>query len=116
MEELEKKDPEGADIVTLPDDTKDVGDDTIFKGLRCEESGRVFNITKGELAYLRTHDIPLPRFYPDVRTMRRMQKLFYVTPRTIQCFLCGKEISSYFPPEWGYKKIACEGCYQKEVV
>ncbi|OGZ98535.1 MAG: hypothetical protein A3C07_01130 [Candidatus Sungbacteria bacterium RIFCSPHIGHO2_02_FULL_47_11] len=115
-EELEKKDPEGAEIAPFTDDIKGVGDGIIYKGLRCEESGRVFNITKVELAYLRAHDIPLPRFYPDIRVMRRMQKLFYITPRPIQCFLCGKEIPSYYPPEWGYKKIACEACYQKEVV
>ncbi len=32
------------------------------------------------------------------------------------CVFCSKPIVHYYPPEWGYQKIACEECYQREVI
>ena len=32
-----------------------------------------------------------------------------------KCFYCEKEINAYYPPEWGYEKIACEECYKQNI-
>ena len=66
--------------------------------------------------FYKQKEIPLPRTYPDVRTIKRMRDLTLIKPFPGKCFFCAKEIIHYYPPEFGYKKIACEACYLKEVV
>ncbi len=114
-EELEVS-PRGIEPYIPPDDVKGVHDEIIQKAIKCEESGRFFNITRDELEFLRIHQIPIPRKYPDVRTIQRFRRLPALHPREIKCFSCDKSIVSYYPEEWGYKRIACESCYQEKVL
>ena len=32
-----------------------------------------------------------------------------------KCTFCGKITHAYYPPEWGYERIACIECYQREL-
>ncbi|MGC9603297.1 MAG: hypothetical protein ABSF47_02405 [Minisyncoccia bacterium] len=98
------------------DDIGDVDESIVKYGIKCLETGRPFNITKDELDFLKRHGIPVPRYYPDVRTSERYKKLADIRPREAKCFFCQKPIIHYYLPEWGYKKIACNDCYLKEVI
>lgn len=116
-EELEKT--EIGEMGTSPfiDDIGNVNEEAVKnKVFFCEETGRPFNIKKDELEFLKSQSIPLPHYYPDVRNMNRMKLLFNIIPCQIKCSCCGKDVISYYPKEWGYKKIYCEDCYIKEVV
>ena len=78
-------------------------------------SGRPFNITVDELNYLKSNNLPLPREYPDVRTLSRLSMLMRVERNKASCHFCHKDITSYYPPELGYKIVACEECYQAKI-
>lgn len=115
-EEMESPSLEGLSVHPFEDDINKVGDDVVGQALVCEETKRAFNVIAEELAFLKRHEIPLPRYYPDVRTLKRVSRLFSIFPRSAKCHFCGKEITTYYPKEWGYERIACVECYQKEVV
>ncbi|MFH0712842.1 MAG: hypothetical protein V2A55_03260 [Candidatus Jorgensenbacteria bacterium] len=115
-EEEEKPNLDGLNIYPFLDDIKDVGEGITEKALVCEETGRAFNITKDELRFLKIHEIPLPRHYPDVRTRRRFGRLFRIAPSETKCYFCSRPVVHFYQPELGYKKIACTDCYQNKVV
>jgi len=98
------------------DDIGDVDESIVKYGIKCLKTGRPFNITKDELDFLKRHGIPVPRYYPDVRTSERYKKLADIRSREAKCFFCQKPITHYYPLEWGYKKIACTECYQSQVI
>jgi hypothetical protein len=114
-EEAGISETEGRSVYDPPDSIRDTGEEAIGKAVICRESGRAFSVTKDELSFLKKKDIPLPREYPDVRTLHRIQRLFCITAHPVTCHFCGKEIISFYPPEWKYEKIVCEDCYLKEV-
>ena len=114
-EEFEEADYSKLTISPFIDDVKDAPADIYQKVFVCEDSNRLFNIKKDELEFYRSHQIPLPHYYPDTRTMKRVVELTHIDPTSEKCFFCQKDIISYYPKEWEYKKIACEGCYLKEV-
>ncbi len=103
------------EIIPFIDDIKDVSDDVLQKGFQCEVSGRPFSITKDELKFYRQNNIPLPHHYPDERTKTRLKAMTGPFPRQEHCHFCQKEITTYYPKNWGYEKIACKQCYNKEV-
>jgi hypothetical protein len=115
-EEMEKPDVSELEVEQFKEKIEEVSENIVGKAFVCEESGRAFNITKDEFLFYKHHNVPLPRHYPDIRTTKRMKKLFNFTPHDIKCFFCSKSVLSYYPLEWDYKKIACEECYLKEVV
>lgn len=115
-EELEKAETKNININEYIDNVNTAAEEIIYKGFICAETGRPFNIRKEELDFYKKHEVPLPRTYPDVRTSKRIKQLFLIKPFPVKCFFCGKEIVSYYPTEFNYKKIACESCYLKEVV
>ncbi|KKS82889.1 MAG: hypothetical protein UV58_C0004G0062 [Candidatus Wolfebacteria bacterium GW2011_GWC1_43_10] len=115
-EELEDSDLSGLNISDFVDSIDDFSGDITGAVFVCQESSRPYNIKKEEFEFYKKHQIPLPRNYPDVRTMKRVADLFYIVGRKTSCYFCGKEIICYYPESMGYKKIACEECYLKEVV
>ena len=100
----------------LPDDIADVKDDITKQPLVCPKTGYRFNIAPHEIAFYREMKIPLPKFHPDRRTIERFKPLSIIDAYPYRCTFCGKDVEVYYPPEWGYKKIACVECYQKEVI
>ena len=99
----------------IPDSIRDVADSIIVQAMICEKTGRRFNIAPQELVFYKEHQIPLPRHHFDYRTTERLLPLAVLAPLSGTCFFCGKSTTHYCPPELGYKKIACEICYQSEV-
>ncbi len=99
----------------LPDDIKDVKDGITTQALICPETKYRFNIAPRELEFYRMMNIPLPRTHSDLRNLKRFKKLSVITSYPYQCVYCNKAIQAYYPPEWGYQKIACEECYQREI-
>jgi hypothetical protein len=114
-EDIDETRADGRNTNELPDDIGEVKDDITTQPLICPETGYRFNIATQELSFYRQRSIPLPRLHPDARTLERIGRVSIVTPYPYVCFFCKKDIQAYYPPEWGYKKIACESCYNTEV-
>ncbi len=100
----------------LPDSINEVEDDITKQPLLCPKTGHRFNIAPRELEFHRAANIPLPRYHFDYRTRERFKFLTVIVPYSYKCTFCDKDIETYYPPEWGYKRVACMDCYMKEVV
>jgi len=114
-EDTEDVKAEGQSTSELPDAITEIDDSITTQALVCPETGYRFNIAPRELSFYREHSIPLPRFHPDKRTLNRLEKVSIISLSPYACFFCKKDIQAYYPLEWGYKKIACESCYQQNV-
>ena len=106
---------DGIQTKDLPDDIKDVPDEIITKALICPGTGWRFNIAQNELIFYKQNNIPLPRYHFDVRIKDNMKYTTVLQAYPYKCFYCKKEINAYYPPEWGYQKIACEECYKQNI-
>ncbi len=101
----------------LPDQIDSVLDSISGQRIICPRTKMSFNISSQELAFYREHDIPLPRYHFDYRTLSRFKPMtLMIYPQKGTCWFCKKEITHYYSPELGYQKIACVECYQSEVV
>ena len=114
-EDIDESHIEGIPTNELPDDIKDVKDSIITQALICPETGWRFNIAQNELIFYREHNIPLPRFHFDVRTKNALKYFTVLKSYPYKCFYCQNKIDAYYPPEWDYKKIACEECYKQNI-
>lgn len=106
---------EGISTNELPDSIKDVPDTIIKQAFVCPETGWRFNVSKNELIFYRENNIPLPRYHFDVRTKKRLKYLTTLQAYPYKCFYCKGDTMAYYPPEWGYQKIACEECYKQNI-
>lgn len=57
----------------LPERIEEVEETILHYAIACEITGKLFRILPEELAFYRTHGIPLPRKHPDQRHQERMQ-------------------------------------------
>jgi len=108
----------GLDVVQakdLPDHIRDVGDEVLHKAVLCAESGKPFRLTPYELAFYRTHNLPLPRLHPYIRVQKILEQKMPFHLYDDTCKKCGKEMKSGYDPAKGYT-VYCESCYQAEVV
>ena len=71
----------------LPANISLVSDDILKRAIECAVSGKLFKIIPKELAFYRTHNLPLPHKHPDVRHAERLQKR---NPRKIRNRNCAK--------------------------
>ncbi len=106
---------EGKSASELPDHIKNTDDSVIKTALICPVTSWRFNIAEEELRFLRNKNIALPRVHFDVRTKERMKSLSVTSSNPGTCCFCKKNINAYYPLEWGYKNIACEECYIKNI-
>jgi hypothetical protein len=106
---------EGMPTNELPDNIKDVSDNILTQALICPETGWRFNIAQNELIFYKENNIPLPRYHFDVRTKNRTKYMTVLKSYPYKCTFCRNDIMAYYPPEWGYKKIACEECYKQNI-
>ncbi|MEK7187346.1 MAG: hypothetical protein AAB691_00690 [Patescibacteria group bacterium] len=114
-DEVDESKLEGLSTAELPDDISEVEDGITTQALICPQTGYRFNIAPQELNFYRQYSIPLPRLHFDARSLNRFKPLLVIEPTSYHCVCCKKEIQAYYPPEWGYKKVACESCYSKEI-
>ncbi|MFA5076667.1 MAG: hypothetical protein WC480_04620 [Patescibacteria group bacterium] len=100
----------------LPDLIQEVEDDKIIaKTILCPQTGRVFRYIPQELKFYHANNVPLPRYYYNYRITQNFKQMMPLTPRKAYCNNCSREITTYYPAEWGYEKIYCEECYKKEI-
>ena len=114
-EDIDESYLEGMPTSELPDNIKDVPDTVINQALICPETGWRFNIAQNELIFYRENNIPLPRQHFDFRTKKHIKYITVLQSYSYICFYCQKDIMAYYPPEWGYQKIACEECYKQNI-
>jgi hypothetical protein len=114
-EALPKNHVKGKNAKELTDLSEAISNDLVGKPFLCVKSGLPFAFIKQELDFYRRYKLPLPVLHPEERNRLRFGKLAPLDPQKTKCFGCEKEITTYYPPEWGYKKVACEDCYLKLV-
>jgi hypothetical protein len=99
----------------LPDTSEEIHDDWIGKTITCSKTGKPYSFIKKELDFYRSHNLPLPEFYPEERNQQRFTQMMAPFPNPTNCFTCKKEITTYHPRKLNYEKILCEDCYLKTV-
>ena len=113
LEDLSSKD--GISALELPDSIADTKPDISSQALICSESKYRFNISESEYEFHKRKNLALPRVHFDVRIMKRIKKMSIIKAYPYKCTYCKVDIMAYYPPEWGYKKIACEECYKQNI-
>lgn len=98
----------------LPDNVADTPDDVCAKALASESSGKPYKVIQQELKFLSENSLPLPRFTPYERHLKRLtargvRKLF-----ERRCSKCQAEVHSTYAPNRP-EQIYCEKCYLKEM-
>jgi hypothetical protein len=112
-EDLSSQD--GTSSTELPDSIKDIDASIVSQALICPETHYRFNISKSEYDFHKRKNFALPRLHFDLRILKRIHKMSVLKSYPNKCFYCGKDINAYYPPEWGYQKIACEECYKQNI-
>src|SRR3989344_138113 len=112
-EDLSSQD--GISSLKLPDSVFDTNTEISSKALICPESHYRFNISKAEYDFHKRKNFALPRLHFDLRTLKKIQKMAVLKSYPYKCIFCQNDIMAYYPPEWGYKKIACEECYKQNI-
>ena len=105
----------GLDADTIPDHINEVTDQILNAPIRCLESRRLFRITRAELAFYRTHHLPLPRFHPDIRHEHRAGYRHQYVLYDRSCSDCSKGIKSAFPSS-SEARVLCDECYERVVI
>ena len=118
--ETETRETAGLEVIPaskLPSDIKEVDDSILEKAVLDEESGKKFRITRYELDFYRTYNLPLPRIHPLIR-MQQWRKNLDLRLRFYErkCVKCGKDIKTTYAPDRPEKNIWCEACYQSEII
>jgi hypothetical protein len=96
----------------LPGSIESIPDDVLNWAIECEITKRPFRINSVELAFYRTHNLPLPRRHPD---QRHLDRIMSRNPRILyerSCYNCQKIIPSTYSPE-REEHIFCETCYKE---
>ncbi|MEX2052502.1 MAG: hypothetical protein WD991_02300 [Candidatus Paceibacterota bacterium] len=106
---------DGISSLDLPDSIQDTDSSVSNQALICPESNFRFNISPAEYEFHKRKGFALPREHFDLRIIKKARKTAVVKSYPYKCFYCKKEISAYYPPEWGYQKIACEDCYKQNI-
>ncbi len=114
-EEGEGKKVEGIPTSELPDLVTNADPSLPKQALICPVTGWRYNIAETELQFLRRKNIALPRVHFDVRTKERLLPMSQTKGEQYSCTYCAKEVVAYYPKSWGYQKIACIDCYQREI-
>ena len=105
----------GLSSLEIPDNIIDTTSEIYIQALICPESHYRFNISQAEYEFHRRKKFALPRLHFDLRIIKRIKKMSIIKSYPYKCFYCQKDIMAYFPPEWGYQKIACEDCYKQNI-
>ena len=106
---------EGIPSSQLPDSITETLADISTQAIICPETKYRFNISAGEYEFHKRKNLALPRTHFDYRIMKRMKKMAVIESFPYKCFYCKRDIMAYYPPEWGYERIACEECYKQNI-
>lgn len=95
---------------TLASNIKEINDDILNHAIRCIETGKLFRLTKQELAFYRNHNIPVPQRHSNARRhLRMLQK----NPRSTHSSHCSKCAAAMITsiPTTNTRPVYCEKCY-----
>jgi len=112
-EDLSSQD--GISALELPDSILNTKSDISSQALICPESKYRFNISQAEYEFHKNKNFALPRLHFDLRILKKARKTGVLRSYPSKCTYCQKDINAYYPPEWGYQKIACEECYKQNI-
>jgi hypothetical protein len=112
-EDLSSQD--GISSLELPDSILETEAGVSNQALICPETKYRFNISPAEYEFHKRKNFALPRLHFDLRMLKKARKTAVLKGYPYKCFYCKKDIMAYYPPEWGYKKIACEECYKQNI-
>ncbi|MBI2631217.1 hypothetical protein HYW73_03340 [Candidatus Nomurabacteria bacterium] len=99
----------------LTDEMKDTDSSVCGQALICPITRYRFNISQSEFEFHKNRNFALPREHFDRRMLEPARKMVVLKSSPYKCFYCKKDIMAYYPPEWGYQKIACEECYKQHI-
>ena len=99
----------------LPDSINDTNENITKQALICPESNYRFNISMAEYEFHKRKNFALPRLHFDLRMLKKAKKITTLRGYPYKCVYCKQKIDAYYPPEWGYQKIACEECYKQNI-
>ncbi len=103
------------EIITPPDTINEVDDNVLSKAIKCESTGKLFNVTKMELDFYRRFNLPLPKESPFTRHQRRLKFISeHMKIINRNCGKCNLIIDSIYL-EKEFPIVYCEKCYQQEV-
>lgn len=114
-EDITSQKIEGIQTSELPDSIDSVDESITKQALICPVTGWRYNISDAELAFLKRKNIALPRVHFDVRTKDRLRPMSQTESEPYTCTYCSNEIQAYYPKNWGYERISCIDCYQKNI-
>ncbi|OGI86472.1 hypothetical protein A3A05_02885 [Candidatus Nomurabacteria bacterium RIFCSPLOWO2_01_FULL_41_12] len=100
---------------SLPDSIIETDPSIKTQALICPESHYRFNISEAEYEFHKRKNFALPRLHFDLRMTKQMRKITVIKSYPYKCMYCENDIMAYYPPEWGYQKIACEECYKQNI-
>ncbi len=106
---------DGVSSLDLPDSVLDTDSAISKQALICPETKYRFNIAQPEYGFYKRKNFALPRIHFDLRIIKKAQKVAVFKSYPYKCFYCKVDIMAYYPPEWGYQKIACEECYKLNI-
>jgi uncharacterized protein YeaO (DUF488 family) len=98
----------------IPTSCEHYRDELLESALQCAVSKSFYKLNKKELAFYKTHSLPIPRLAFLERHMRRYARL---NPRQLydaRCAITGESIKTSYPPELGYKLLS-EKAYQERM-
>lgn len=109
----------------IPDSIKDIPDDFIKNIFTCLSCTKNYNVTVEEFAFYKREKIPLPRFCPDCRELKRVGLRLPRKLETRSC-MCEKEnhehqdfCQNVFETAYNKERpgtVYCEDCYKQEVL
>jgi hypothetical protein len=99
----------------LPLSADDTDKTIIDKALKCEKTGRPYQILQREFEYLKARDIPFPRVHPDVRAAARKERHPPLQLFEQPCTRCGQPARGSTKPGSGLT-IYCKRCYEEVVL
>jgi len=81
--------------------------------LICQDTAQPFKLQQREKEFYKKMDLPLPKYSPSARHLRRLE---YRNPRLLNnrtCTNCQDPLSTTYTPET--KQVLCHGCYLEKV-
>ncbi len=112
-EDLSSQD--GIPSLELPDSINDTDSNISSQALICPETHFRFNISSAEYKFHKRKGFALPRNHFDFRVIKKARKTGILKSYPYKCIYCKRDTEAYYPPEWRYKKIACEECYKQNI-
>lgn len=115
-EEKSVTDAGGLQLVTQsPESIEAIDESVLDAALQCEETGRLYRITRPELQFYRRLGTSLPLRHPDLRHTERTRRLNSRRIWQRECSSCRRAVATCSDPARA-EKVFCEPCYRDYLV